>query len=150
VLPLFYILRVDKKQLYFIVKRLFIFLIITQLLSSNHFLPELMKLPQLLRHYAEHRVENNALDFVAFLTLHYANSEHQQKDAARHGDLPLQSTHCAHHADFLKMAFPNTLPIWGDKTSFLVDAKNQKQRLYTPFFYDSKIHFSIFQPPRVG
>lgn len=128
-------------------KRIFILLLAIQLFSSHHFLPELMKMPELLRHFQEHIVENNDLNFFSFLKMHYANPEHQEKDAQRHGNLPLKSDQCVHFHDFVKMRFPFLPP--SVSAPFLVPfIEKNKPACGKNLFFDADIHFSIFQPPR--
>ena len=129
-------------------KRFLIVLLAVQIFSSNHFLLELMKMPQLAQHYYEHCAENNDLDVFTFLKMHYANPEHQEKDAARHGHLPLKSDDCAHFNDFVKMRCPQWTP-----SAFIA---------FLPFFIKknkpatadnrcivSTILFAVFHPPQV-
>ena len=127
-------------------KRLFIILIALQVLSGNHFLPELLKLPQLVQHFNEHRMENNGISLLDFLTLHYFNAEHQEKDKTRHKSLPLKSDNCAHH-DMMKMRFLAP-PSVSEPVEVIFSTKTKPAIIENPFF-DSKIRFSVFQPPRV-
>ena len=126
-------------------KKILVILLVMQIFSGNVLLPELAKIPQLMEHFRQHQRENNALDFFSFLKMHYADPEHQQKDASRHGSLPLKS---------LSLAHAEVLVIYETTPSvFEVEKVEIAQKLHLPtsknIFFDSKIRLSIFQPPRV-
>ena len=126
-------------------KKILVILLVMQIFSGNVLLPELAKIPQLMEHFRQHQRENNALDFFSFLKMHYADPEHQQKDASRHGSLPLKSLSLA-HAEVLVLyeTTPSVLEV--EKVEI---AQKSLMPTSTNLFYDSKIRFSIFQPPRV-
>jgi hypothetical protein len=126
-------------------KRITVILLVFQLLSGNVLLPELAKIPQLMHHFYEHQLENERIDFLSFLKMHYADPEHQQRDASRHGSLPLKTMTSA-HAETLVLS--ETTP-----SVFTIENPVFLKKTTTPsienFFFDSKIRFSVFQPPRV-
>lgn len=51
--------------------------------------------PVLLKHYDEHKSENNGLDFLDFLAMHYADAEHRASEGP-HEDLPFSHDHQDH------------------------------------------------------
>lgn len=55
--------------------------------------PELLKLPALVLHYAEHCAEEEELGFMTFLDLHYADREHQANGDDDHEQLPYHHHH---------------------------------------------------------
>ena len=126
-------------------KKILVILLVMQIFSGNVILPELAKIPQLIEHFRQHQRENNALDFFSFLKMHYADPEHQQKDASRHGSLPLKSVSLA-HAEVIVLH--ETAP-----SVYEVEKADFAQKLLLPtsknLLFDSKIRFSIFQPPRI-
>ena len=61
--------------------------------QANLLGPELLKLPLLIMHYQEHLAEDDALDFNGFLTLHYADTGHEESDRTDHEDLPFHHHH---------------------------------------------------------
>ena len=126
-------------------KKILVILLVMQIFSGNVLLPELAKIPQLMAHFRQHQRENNALDFFSFLKMHYADPEHQQKDASRHGSLPLKSLSLA-HAEVLVLyeTTPSVLEV--EKVEI---AQKSLMPTSTNLFFDSKIRLSIFQPPRV-
>ena len=126
-------------------KRITVILLVIQILSGNVLLPELAKFPQLMHHFHEHQHENKSIDFLSFLKMHYADPEHQQNDASRHGSLPLKSVTTA-HAEVVVMSETTPSVFIIENTSIFINSAISA--LENPFF-DSKICFSVFQPPRV-
>ena len=127
-------------------KKILGILLSLQLLLGNTFISELAKIPALIHHYQEHLKEsNNTLNFITFLEMHYNDVEHQQKDASRHGSLPLK-THAPAHAETFTFNIENTPSV---STPILQDIENKELIIEDNPFYDSKIRFSVFQPPRV-
>ena len=126
-------------------KRTIVILLVIQILYGNVLLPELAKVPQLMEHFNEHQRENKMLNFLTFLKMHYADPEHKHNDASKHGSLPLKSLSSAHaEVIVLSEIHPSV---------FLVENASVFQNhvissIENPFF-DSKIRFSVFQPPRV-
>jgi hypothetical protein len=126
-------------------KRITVILLALQLLSGNALLPELAKIPELMHHFYEHQRENESIDFVSFLKMHYADPEHQKNDASRHGSLPLKSMTTAHAETLVwnettpSVFFEETSPIFEKSPISAIEN----------LFFDSKIRFSVFQPPRV-
>ena len=126
-------------------KQIIVILLAIQILSGNVLLPELAKVPQLIHHFNEHQRENKAIDFLTFLKMHYADPEHQRKDASRHGSLPLKSVSAA-HAEVIVLS--ETTPSVFDAEKAIV-FENPILPATENLFFDTKIQFSIFQPPRV-
>lgn len=55
-------------------------------------LVELVRLPGLLKHYAEHRTESHGLmTFGEFMELHFADARHAEDDNERHANLPFHN-----------------------------------------------------------
>ena len=127
-------------------KKILVILFSLQLLSGNTFLSEMAKIPALVHHYQEHRQENTATNFITFIEMHYNNVEHQQKDASRHGSLPLK-THAPAHAETFAFPLESTPSV---SAHVLPDFKCKTLIIKENPFYDSKIRFSVFQPPRIG
>ncbi len=126
-------------------KKILVIFLVLQILSGNILLSELAKIPQLIEHFKQHQNENTQIDFISFLKMHYANPEHQRKDASRHGSLPLKSVTSA-HAEVVVLS--ETTP-----SVFLAEKVKITQNLQLPSsencFFDSKIRQSVFQPPRI-
>jgi hypothetical protein len=126
------------------VKKIFYIILSLQLLSGNQLLSELAKVPVLIEHYKEHCMENRTMDFFTFLKLHYANPEHQKSDA-KHDSLPLKSSLSAHGETMVLI--PPFTPSVCDIVLENIDY--QSLILKENPFFDSKMSFSVFHPPRV-
>ena len=122
-----------------------IILLALQLLTGNQFLAEMVKIPILLEHFQEHKAVNQNLGFIAFLKMHYGDPEHQKSDA-RHDTLPLKAHTSAHAETFVCLL--ETPPSVFEPIS--QDIGNKIRILKNNQFSDSKIRFSIFQPPRLA
>lgn len=126
-------------------KKIIVILLAFQILSGNVLLSELAKVPQLMQHFHQHQRENNTIDFLSFLKMHYADPEHQRKDASRHGSLPLKTVTSA-HAEIVVLSETTPSVFLAEKA---VIFENPILPATENLFFDSKIPFSIFQPPRV-
>jgi hypothetical protein len=70
------------------------FAIITVLfiyLVSATELRELLKFPDMLEHYKEHKEKNKELSFFDFLGMHYSDVKHEDGDAEKDNKLPFKS-----------------------------------------------------------
>ncbi len=126
-------------------KQIIVILLTFQILSGNVLLSELAKVPQLIHHFNEHQRENKTIDFLTFLKMHYADPEHQRKDASRHGSLPLKTVTSA-HAEIVVLSETTPSVFVAEKA---VIFENSILPATENLFFDAKIQFSIFQPPRV-
>ena len=126
-------------------KQIIVILLTFQILSGNVLLSELAKVPQLIHHFNEHQRENKTIDFLTFLKMHYADPEHQRKDASRHGSLPLKTVTSA-HAEIVVLSETAPSVFVAEKA---VIFENPTLPTTENLFFDSKIRFSVFQPPRV-
>ncbi|SFF36409.1 hypothetical protein [Thermoflexibacter ruber] len=108
---------------------------------------ELFKVSHLIKHFTHHQVVHQEdIDFLEFLTLHYLDPVHQQKDAHEHTDLPFQSSvqHISHvHFVFL----PPPSFAWSMEWEDFPTIKSYKTTYQESYF--SAFHLSIWQPPRV-
>jgi hypothetical protein len=71
--------------------------IVTALLLSAYLMPvtavtELLKLPQLIEHYYDHKTEGNNKGFTAYLFQHYFREDGTDKDAAEDSQLPFKNS----------------------------------------------------------
>lgn len=117
------------------------FLIVIYALSATAS-KELLKLPLLAEHYADHRSEGANISFIKFLVLHYIVEDGTDSDADEDSRLPFKS---AEHA---VASFVSVAP-----TSFVVLEKpeckgNKEFADYRDLFLSSQYLSSIWQPPR--
>lgn len=55
--------------------------------------PELVRLPMLFMHYADHLEQQQGLSFADYLGHHYTDEAHEESDHAGHGALPFHHHH---------------------------------------------------------
>jgi hypothetical protein len=107
---------------------------------------EIMKLPNLVSHYNEHKEENKNLTLWKFLCIHYAHGDVFDDDRDKDMKLPYKSTDC--HASSLVITLPPThhyeLPF---NHSF---EEEKKQNIYYHNTFCSDNFQSIWQPPKIG
>lgn len=117
-------------------------LLMMQILIPGMEVQELSKLPDLIKHYKEHKAENPAINFLGFLKLHYTNPSHHEQDHERHHELPFTNHHAA-NAGFIVFTI----------TSFETNFHNIKELEISFSLYkepaEKNITFSIWQPPKV-
>jgi hypothetical protein len=125
-------------------KKILSILLALQLLTGNQFLAEMVKIPTLIEHFKEHKALNDNLDFFTFLKMHYSDPEHQKSDT-RHDSLPLK-VHSSAHAETFVFSLETHPSV---PEPILQDIENKTQAIKNHQFSDSKISFSVFQPPRL-
>lgn len=62
-------------------------------LFSTTELHQLLKLPVIFEHFADHRKENKAISFLQFLDMHYLHGSPKDKDYNEDMKLPFKSSH---------------------------------------------------------
>jgi len=120
-----------------------LFLLAAYLNSFTNF-GELVKLPAMIKHYAEHQQETPNIGFIEFLHIHYVHSNLSDKDASKDMQMPFKST-----ANTSLMVFSYCVPspeftlcpiLFNTLDDTLSCLKNQ--------FYSSGYNSAIWQPPR--
>lgn len=56
-------------------------------------LSDLVRLPELFRHFGKHREEAPEISFLEFIALHYGDSQHVDVDTRDHKKLPFSKSH---------------------------------------------------------
>ena len=127
-------------------KRLLALLFLSLYLSSTNEFHELMKLPLLAEHFAEHKNEKPSLTFWKFLCIHYAHTDEQDKDYDKDMKLPFKSIENYFSASYIILSPEQKISL--EKSIFLVETK------ITPNYYNEVIitHSlnSIWQPPKIS
>ncbi|CAN5873170.1 hypothetical protein BH11BAC4_BH11BAC4_05870 [soil metagenome] len=122
-----------------------IFFLSVYLLSVTEFY-QLLKLPLVFQHFAEHRRDNKDISFLQFLDIHYMHGSPHDKDHAKDMQLPFKTT-----AVCILAGTPVTIP---DSPDFNLPARLfVEKRSYSSmndYFVRSEFQCNIFQPPRPG
>lgn len=125
------------------VRRLFGIVLLTSYLFGTTEVEQLLKLPVLFEHYAEHRQENSNISFTDFLYMHYADTDHNDVDQDRDMQLPFK-TNCSQLAHGLSPCFPPSTGL--SLSASIADASTLyfARDVDVPSAYLS----SIWQPPK--
>lgn len=103
---------------------------------------QLLKLPVLFEHYAEHKQKNREISFLNFIYMHYAGSDFDDGDQDRDMQLPFKSLTSA------TALFPAFSPSANGiklEPSFSI---REGSFLPAPFNFQSFYLSSIWQPPK--
>lgn len=123
-------------------KCLSIFLLAIYLLAGTQF-TELIKIPVLVGHYIEHR-EEGKLSFYEFLNIHYGSSEDHHASHESDPKLPFKTYQCS--STFA--VFPAPCFQEMQKQALIAFPDIENSGFFYSFFYSSKFHSSIWEPPR--
>ena len=124
-------------------KKLIFFVVALQIISSGHFMEELVKVDNLVDHFYEHKNSGQPLSAIQFIQFHYFDSNHEKSDPVRHATLPLR------HAgiSFTQVYHPpvesfHLAPLWQSALSnFNPISKGMMPQCH---------QFSVFQPPKLS
>ncbi|MCE2848741.1 MAG: hypothetical protein LW815_06225 [Chitinophagaceae bacterium] len=72
-------------------KKFIFFIVALQIISSGHFMDELVKFDNLVDHFYEHKNSSQPLSAMEFIKFHYFDSNHEKSDPVRHATLPLRN-----------------------------------------------------------
>ena len=124
-------------------KTVAIFLVSIYLMSSTS-LVELIKIPELMEHYSNHRSESNDISFLDFMHQHYSD-EHTSDDAGhKHCGLPFK-TH-EQGSVFYQFTFINEFEIL---LNSFCEAQNVHMNPSDSILLSNYLS-SIWQPPQLG
>ena len=78
-------------------KYILLFVLTTSITLPDAIMHQVLRLPALAAHYYHHLTEHESIGVIAFIELHYGNTEHMQTDAHEHENLPgTQQQNCQH------------------------------------------------------
>jgi hypothetical protein len=118
------------------------FLLLTYLFSATA-IAELFKLPQLVKHYQQHKAANIHTNVLSFLIMHYQREDQPGNNSNADHQLPFKSHH--HAMPFVVIGLPTQLFTIVLKPGFKENALfNIPDHLQIP----SKFLAVIWQPPR--
>lgn len=107
-------------------------------------LKEVVKIPMLLDHFTEHKLENPKLSFLDFLTLHYANTQHKGGDCEKDLKLPFKSI----GQNIVVLCFlSDSTHISPEQYS--IQCLFKKLLFFHNFSFITRFVDSIWQPPKV-
>ncbi len=112
-----------------------------QVITSGHFMEELVKFDNLIEHYYEHKQSDQPLSAIRFIQFHYFDSIHEKSDPVRHATLPLRNAGIS----FTQVYHPpvesfHLAPIW----NICISNFNPISKGMVPQCHQ----FSVFQPPK--
>ncbi len=103
---------------------------------------ELTKLPSLLEHFQEHKIETPGLTFLEFLKIHYGEEFAQHRSAHDHSDLPGKNS--CHHLHAPAIAVLPAVAFAAPNLQVSVAV----QPLFADQSYEFTLFHDIWQPPR--
>lgn len=106
-------------------------------------LGQLLKLPELIQHYAEHKKTNPSLNFLGFLHIHYAHAFEMDEDFEEDMKLPFKTADSGNSA--VSIFTPASSPDVSGKR--FTDLKNTFAQKNDPSL-SSQYLSAIWQPPR--
>lgn len=112
-------------------------------LSSTTELHELLKLPNLVYHFFEHRSEHSETSFTQFLQIHFLQEHNNHKDSGHDkGCLPFQGEH--YHPVQLLHFYANNNTDFG----LIPLSSSLKTQYFSQSFPASVYLANIWQPPK--
>lgn len=123
-------------------------MLIFTLLCSTTDVNQVFRLPRLVQHYLEHKEQNGALNFVAFIKMHYSTDNNEASES-QHENLPFKN----HITPLVCLVVVlNQQPVIVPATStFKVFIKTKDS--FAPSkdqFLSSQYLSTIWQPPKVA
>lgn len=124
--------------------------IIAVLLLSAYLLPvtavtELLKLPQLVEHYYDHKAEGNNTGFTAYLIQHYLKEDGTDKDAAEDSRLPFKTGEQLLSVMVISVDPPQSFSI----SPVALPVVKKMYKICNDDFISSQYLNAIWQPPRI-
>lgn len=113
------------------------------LLSSTQ-LKELLKLPILLEHFAEHQQKDAGISFMGFLYMHYAKGDVKDADYEKDMKLPFKS---AENPSSSSLSYYLPAAVYKQESPVHFTERNRHFPAYN-FTYSSAFLSAIWQPPR--
>lgn len=107
---------------------------------------ELVKLPMLFVHYADHLQVQDGLSFADYLGHHYADDGHEESDHSEHGSLPFHHHHHGMVADQCTAKIITSEPL--AMVSFPLSMADRDQALPGPMSPMRGHVGALLRPPR--
>lgn len=131
-------------RIFVAVKRIISIILLSLYVFATAEFRELLKLPQLAEHYAEHRAKNPQISFWEFLDMHYSHGIVVDEDYHEDMKLPFKTTDDCGHLTVTGIIASaeeqlHISPFANSRDAFPVP---------TDFFHTSPFLGTIFQPPK--
>lgn len=123
--------------------KLIAFFLLFIFMCANTSIGQLIKVPNLMEHYKEHKNDeaNFSFSFIEFIKLHYSNNSHSHQND--HHDLPFKTIETFSFVIGL-VSFEK----------FQIQIINEQNFIKNSFFYNpslkSNLHNSIWLPPKIA
>ena len=109
----------------------------------NTELREIVRLPILLEHFTEHKLQNKDVSFLDFIVLHYFSSDVKDADHERDEQLPFRGVHWEESSAPVALPVESfNGPVPGIPHTIL------KVEMHLSRFHSSLFQFTIWQPPK--
>jgi hypothetical protein len=128
----------------YFVKYCFVAIFALQFASGHNLVAEALRLPSLIEHLKEHRLENPNISIVTFLYLHYADQNHEHSDS-RHERLPL---HC-HHVLIAETLVYQHFTLFFEKENANIQYLESTPLFGKTLFRFNDPIFGFFRPPQL-
>jgi hypothetical protein len=127
------------------VKKWIVYFLLITYLASFCGVRQVVKLPNLIEHFVEHKLAKNEMSVYAFFKMHYLDEQKKDKDYDEDMKLPFK-TH-----DFSSVSFALNIP--PEKPTFTIQYQSIYVDVSSNFSYSEKFYPSVFQqiwePPKI-
>lgn len=118
---------------------------LTESLFPNAEVLEFVKIPELVQHFENHKLENPSITFLEFLSLHYGDSQHAARDTKHHHKLPFSKSHYQHVAGLQVIQTPEQVTSSTDFTLI--------RKIDVVLYFEREVStppHGVWQPPRLA
>lgn len=122
-------------------KAAYIFLAIYLLGATE--LSQLLKIPLLIEHYTEHKLDNGNLSLLSFMYMHYVGDDGDTTDEQKDQNLPFKSAHFQMQNTVVFAVFKYELP------KIFVNMNRSVWPVMQSNSLSTIVLGSLFRPPRV-
>ncbi len=142
--------RQKHKTIYYIcdvrfIKKILITFLCLQIILPNQLVQDIVRLPVLVAHYLQHNHTDHHIHFTDFISDHYSDHEHHDKDHKNHNNLPFHN----HHFNFQQSIFTVViLDIFPSFQSNYGTANSKIKIISRQHFHSSTALSSIWRPPK--
>jgi hypothetical protein len=125
-------------------KKLTAILLLTAYLFSTTELHQLLKLPAVFEHFAEHQQKDKTISFLQFLDMHYMHGSPKDKDYSEDMKLPFKSAD-----NCLSMVSPIVIPrLVHNLENHVVHIPEKEMHIPKDELIPSSYLSSVWQPPK--